>query len=90
MRKGYITKSDGQEIFFGGGTEVKGGKLGWGPDPELCNLHLAVGRILEISGAADLVNLINKDAEDDYPFASNFANVLSAKLILASNSIPVR
>jgi hypothetical protein len=81
------TLRDGDEIRFGGG--VKGERLGSGPLPLLCNVQLAVARILQMSGAAEVVVQLNRDADDsDYPHvyvASNyFRDILHAKLLLQS------
>ncbi|RDB25962.1 hypothetical protein Hypma_006276 [Hypsizygus marmoreus] len=49
---GLISLQDGDEIHFGAGPE--GDQLNLGPHPLLCNLRLAVARVLHTSGAADL------------------------------------
>ncbi|KAH0830263.1 hypothetical protein J3R83DRAFT_1627 [Lanmaoa asiatica] len=50
---GFITLKEGDEIKFGGGDEGK--KLNNGPIPRLCNLQLAVARVLKMSGSADII-----------------------------------
>lgn len=39
-------------------------RLGGGPLPLLCNLHLAVARILKMSGAAEVIAQLMEDADD--------------------------
>jgi len=34
------------------------------PDPHLCNIHCAVGRILHATGAAEIFSRIDREAED--------------------------
>ena len=48
---GFIRLQDGDRIEFGLGTE--GSRLGVGPLPLLCNLQLAVARVLKIHRAVD-------------------------------------
>jgi hypothetical protein len=50
---GFIRLTDGQEIEFGNGPD--GERLGKGPLPLLCNLRLAVTRVLKMSGAAEVI-----------------------------------
>src|SRR5882724_1333489 len=57
-----INLRDGDEIRFGGG--VKGETLGSGPLPLLCNVQLAVARVLYMSGAAEVVMQLKRDADD--------------------------
>jgi hypothetical protein len=76
---------DGDEIRFGLGTD--GEKLGVGPNPLLCNVQLAVARVLRVSGAAGLIELMRDDADDsDYPRSyiksDQHANILTRKLLL--------
>jgi len=83
------TLRDGDEIKFGKGSDVV--KLGPGPLPALCNLQLAVARVLNASGAVDVLDRMREDADDsDFPhifIASNyFCDVLTAKLLLNSGS----
>jgi hypothetical protein len=74
----------GDEIKFGTGRD--GSKLGGGSLPLLCNLRLAVTRVLMMSGAvnAEAIAQLTEDADDsDFSFASSdFFNVLTAKLAL--------
>jgi len=35
-----------------------------GPDPEYCNLHLAISRVLHASGAAEIIAKYLEDDED--------------------------
>ena len=46
-----VSLKDGDEIMFGKGPDAE--MLGKGPTPILCNLQLAVARVLKTSGAAD-------------------------------------
>ena len=48
-----INPRDGDEIHFGDGEEAK--KLGGGPLPLLCNVQLAVARVMHMSGAAEVI-----------------------------------
>jgi hypothetical protein len=83
---------DGEEIKFGGGLEAN--RLGPGPDPLLCNLQLAVARVLKTSGAAELIMQWMKDADDsDFPHvyiaSSDFCDILAAKLLLSGRALVV-
>ena len=80
-----IRLRDGDRIEFGLGTE--GSRLGVGPLPLLCNLQLAIARVLKMSGAADIIMQLMEDADDsDFPHSflasENFCNILDAKLLL--------
>ena len=44
---GFICLCDGDQIVFGGGPEAA--QLGPGPNPLLCNLQLAVARVLRMT-----------------------------------------
>ncbi|KAF8577721.1 hypothetical protein K439DRAFT_1621885 [Ramaria rubella] len=84
---GFIVLKDGDEINFGQGPD--GEKLGNGPVPLLCNLHLAVARIVQMSGAADIIAQWMDEADDsDFPNAylasDAFIKILTAKLQLAA------
>ncbi|KAF8576101.1 hypothetical protein K439DRAFT_1664763 [Ramaria rubella] len=84
---GFILLKDGDEIKFGQGCD--GEKLGNGPLPLLCNLHLAVARIVLMSGAADIITQWMDEADDsDFPhvyLASDaFFKILTAKLQLVT------
>jgi hypothetical protein len=82
-----INLRDGDEIRFGGG--VKGERLGRGPLPLLCNVQLAVARVLHMSGAAEVVMQLKRDADDSdtphvYVASDYFRDILDAKLLLQS------
>ncbi|KAF8573769.1 hypothetical protein K439DRAFT_1421143 [Ramaria rubella] len=82
---GFILLKDGDEIHFGQGPD--GEKLGNGPLPLLCNLHLAVARIVQMSGAADIIAQWMDEADDsDFPHVylapDDFFKILTAKLQL--------
>ncbi|KAF8579952.1 hypothetical protein K439DRAFT_1415866 [Ramaria rubella] len=84
---GFIVLKDGDEINFGQGPD--GEKLGNGPLPLLCNLHLAVARIVLMSGAADIIAQWMDEADDsDFPHAylasDAFFKILTAKLQLVA------
>jgi len=76
---------DGEEIKFGGGTDGK--NLGGGPMPILCNLQLAVARVMRMSGAAALIDKWQKDVDDAdsqiFLTAEDFSNELSTRLFLS-------
>jgi len=83
---GFICLCDGDQIVFGGGPEAA--RLGPGPNPLLCNLQLAVARVLRMSGAADIIAQIIDDGDDsDFPHvyiaSPAFCNILTAQLQLA-------
>jgi len=83
---GFIRLCDGDEIVFGGGPDAA--RLGSGPNPSLCNLRLAVARVLRMSGAAEIIAQIVDDGDDsDFPHvyiaSSEFCNILTAQLQLA-------
>ena len=83
---GFIRLCDGDQIVFGGGPEAA--RLGPGPNPLLCNLQLAVARVLRMSGAADIIAQIIDDGDDsDFPHvyiaSPAFCNILTAQLQLA-------
>ena len=83
---GTIRLRDGDQIVFGGGPEAA--RLGPGPNPLLCNLQLAVARVLRMSGAADIIAQIIDDGDDsDFPHvyiaSPAFCNILTAQLQLA-------
>jgi hypothetical protein len=80
-----ILLQDGDRIEFGLGTE--GSRLGVGPLPLLCNLRLAVARVLKMSGASDIIAQLMEDADvSDFPHnflaSENFCDILDAKLLL--------
>ena len=82
-----INLQDGDEICFGGGTN--GERLGRGPIPLLCNVQLAVARVLHMSGAAEVIMQLKQDSDDsDTPHAcvtsDYFLDILDAKLLLQS------
>jgi len=83
---GFIRLCDGDEIVFGGGSDAA--RLGPGPNPLLCNLQLAVARVLRMSGAAEIIAQIVDDGDDsDFPHvyiaSPQFFNILNAQLQLA-------
>jgi hypothetical protein len=61
---GTISRRDGDELSFNGG---KNGDVIDGPDPEYCNLRLAIARALHACGAADIIAEMyaNGDYDDD-------------------------
>jgi hypothetical protein len=80
-----IPLRDGDEIRFGLGSE--GERHGGGPDPFLCNIQLAVARVMKMSGAAEIIAQFREDADDsDFPrvyiASDNFCDILDAKLVL--------
>ncbi|KAF8133266.1 hypothetical protein EV363DRAFT_1397502 [Boletus edulis] len=87
---GFITLKDGDEIQFGKGAEGK--KLGNGPLPKLCNLQLAVARVLKTSGAADIILEWKDDADDDgcyrlFSASEEFRKMFDAKLFLSGRAV---
>ncbi|KAH9987610.1 hypothetical protein BJV74DRAFT_841160 [Russula compacta] len=60
---GFITLREGDEIQFGRGRE--GEQLNKGPIPRLCNLQLAVARVMKMSGAADIILEWKRQADDE-------------------------
>ncbi|KAF9526127.1 hypothetical protein CPB83DRAFT_896432 [Crepidotus variabilis] len=80
-----INLDDGQEIVFGGGDD--GVKLGKGPLPLLCNILLTLARVLQMSGAADIILQMQEDADDSNLGHSYIASdlrfdILRSKLLL--------
>jgi hypothetical protein len=81
---GLISVLHGGEILFQAGPERKQLE---GPKPMLCNLHLAVARVLHMSGAAEVIMLMTEDADDSdvpqsYVASVEFCDTLDAKLLL--------
>ena len=81
---GLICIEDGEEILFGEGPE---GKQLEGPNPVLCNIHLALARVMKMSGAAEVIMQLIEDADDsDFPqsyvASQEFCDTLNAKLLL--------
>jgi hypothetical protein len=79
-----ILLRDGDRIKFGVGTD---GSRFSGPLPLLCNLQLAVARVLKMSGAAEVIAQLMEDADDsDFPrtflSSNDFCDILDAKLLL--------
>ncbi|KAF5376509.1 hypothetical protein D9615_008688 [Tricholomella constricta] len=77
---------DGDEIVFGKGKEAA--KLGSGPLPFFCNMHLAISRVLKMSGAAQTIAQLKEDADDSdfahvFLSSSDFCDILDAQLLLA-------
>jgi hypothetical protein len=87
---GHIRLRDGDEVPFGKGKDV--GHLGGEPLPALCNLRYSICRILRMSCAADVIAQLEDDADDSdflhvYLASTDFANILTAKLLLDSGQI---
>ncbi|KAF8432753.1 hypothetical protein L210DRAFT_2767593 [Boletus edulis BED1] len=87
---GIITLRDDDEIRFGRGPEGK--KLGNGPLPNICNLQLAVARVLKMSGAADIILEWKDHADDDglyrlFIASEEFCDMLDAKLFLSGRAV---
>ena len=87
---GFIALTEGDEIRFGGGLE--GEQLKKGPIPRLCNLRLAVARVLKMSGAADIILKWKDEADDDgisrlQLDSDEFCDILSAKLSLSGRAV---
>jgi hypothetical protein len=57
-----IRRHDGDEISFNGGNN---GDMIDGPDPEYCNLKLAIARALHACGAAEIIAEIYGNDDDD-------------------------
>ncbi|KAF8549527.1 hypothetical protein OG21DRAFT_1488462 [Imleria badia] len=75
---GYITLKDGEEIQFGIGTDGDLERLKK-PIPRLCNLKLAVARVMKMSGAADIILKWKDQADDDRACGLVHEYVYSAK-----------
>ena len=81
---------DGDEIAFGQGSD--GDRLNQGPLPKLCNLQLAVARVLKTSGAADIIAEWKDNAADDdgRPHVlippEEFFSILDSKLLLSGRA----
>jgi hypothetical protein len=88
---GLVKLKDGDKIQFGQGKAEDIEKLGGGPLPTLCNLRYAVARVFRVSGAADMIAQLKDDADDpDIPLylaSTDFASILTAKLLLNSGQI---
>src|SRR5712671_4451072 len=88
---GIIRLRDGDQIIFGGGPEAA--RLGFGPNPLLCNLQLAVARVLRMSGAAEVIAQMIDDGDDSdfahvYIASPAFCNILTAQLQLSGGVLP--
>jgi len=88
---GFIRFSDGDRIIFGGGSEAA--RFGFGPNPLLCNLRLAVARVLRKSGAAEVIaQIIDEGDDSDFPHvyiaSPAFCNIFIAQLQLAGGVLP--
>jgi len=87
---GIITLVDGDEIQFGGGLDSM--QLNKGPNSKICNLRLAVARVLKMSGAADIILKWKDEADDDglsrlqIP-SDEFCDILSARLRLSGRAV---
>lgn len=89
---GFIRLRDGDEILFGQGPE--GDTFGIGPDPLLCNIQLAVARVLKMSGAVEVIAQLREDADDtdfphNYVFSHEFCDLLTARLLLSGKALIV-
>jgi hypothetical protein len=89
---GFIRLRDGDKIPFGKGKAEDVNRLGSGPSPVLCNLQYAVARVLRMSGGADVIAQLKDDADDSdlphvYLASTDFANILTAKLLLNSGQL---
>ncbi|KAH7885730.1 hypothetical protein F5I97DRAFT_1927601 [Phlebopus sp. FC_14] len=87
-----LDQIQGYEIPFGGGPD--GLKLGSGPDSLLCNLQLAVARVLKMSAAAKPITQMKGDADDSgYPHvyiaSVAFCDIVTAKLLLSGRAPPM-
>jgi hypothetical protein len=87
---GYITFCDGDQIAFGRGPEAA--QLLSGPHPLLCNLQLAVARVLRMSGAAELIAQIIEDGDDSdlpqaYVSSPAVCDVLTAQLLASGRAL---
>jgi hypothetical protein len=58
-----IKLSDGQEIIFGRGDP--NGQVIDKPNPEYCNIKLAIARAMHACGAADIIAEMDWDDDDD-------------------------
>ena len=86
----FTTLREGNEILFGQGDEGK--KLNNGPIPRLCNLQLAVARVLQLSGTADIILEWKENADDDgcyrlFIASEEFCDMLDAKLFLSGGAM---
>ena len=86
---GLIRLRDGDSITFGNGPE--GSQLE-GPCALLCNLQLAVARVLMMSGAAELIAQIMEDGDDSdfahsYVASPAFCDVLDAQLLASGRAL---
>jgi len=89
---GFIRLREGDEINFGQGPE--GERFGRGPLPLLCNLQLAVARVLHMSGAAEIIAQLKDDADDTdfsnvYHMSEDFCDILDAKLLMSGRALVV-
>jgi len=71
---------------------VEGKQLGTGPILRLCNLQLAVARVLKMSGAADIILEWKDEADDDglsrlFISCEEFCDILNAKLLLSGRAV---
>ena len=87
---GFICFRDGDAITFGEGPEAM--RLGTGPLPLLCNLHLAVTRVLNMSGAAELIAQIIEEGDDSdfahiYVASPAFCDILDAQLLASGRAL---
>ena len=66
---------DGDEMGLGKGVDGASVAL---PDPQICNLRLAVARVFSASGFAEVVENFHKD--NDNCDTTNFSDELSRRL----------
>ena len=60
----FIQLSEGDEIFFGCGTRTDGQAIDK-PNPEYCNIKLAIARVMHGCGAADIIREMYGDDDDE-------------------------
>ena len=87
---GFIRFRDGDSITFGKGPEAR--RLGMGPHPLLCNLKLAVARVLNVSGAAELIAQIVEEGDVSdfahiYVASQAFCDILTAQLLASGRAL---
>ncbi len=71
--------ADGAKIPFGRVSPVDL------PDPDLCNLHCSLGRVLHAAGAAEVVENIIKDEDDFFDGNTQFETVPSQNSEIAAH-----
>ena len=86
----YFALKDGDKIQFGKGRAHRE-KLGDGPTPTLCNLQLAVARVLKMSATADIILKWKDNADDDgcshlFIASGEYCDMLDAKHLLTGRA----